>query len=143
VEWVAIADRLTPERSYWLSTVGRNGAPHVTPVWGVVVEQTWHCYSERHTVKARNLQLNPRVAVHLGDGDDVVIVHGSVVELGRPQARPDVIAAFDAKYTRPDDVPFLPSADPDFDVLYALEPTSAMVWRLEDYEGSQQRWHAT
>ena len=39
-----------------------------------------------------------------------------------------------------EDRPFLPDADPDFDVVYAIRPRSAMMWRLPDYEGSQRRW---
>jgi hypothetical protein len=34
---------------------------------------------------------------------------------------------------------YLPDADPDFDVVYAIRPRSAMMWRLADYEGSQRR----
>jgi len=35
---------------------------------------------------------------------------------------------------------YLPGADPDFDVVYAIRPRSAMAWRLEDYAASQRRW---
>ena len=49
------AERLAAERDFWLSTVARGGGPHVAPVWGVVVDDVWFCYSERRTVKGRNL----------------------------------------------------------------------------------------
>jgi hypothetical protein len=52
------------------------------------------------------------------------------------------VAALAAKYTRPLDRQYLPDADPGFDVVYAVEPASAMAWRLEDYESSQRRWSA-
>jgi hypothetical protein len=48
----------------------------------------------------------------------------------------------DAKYVDPGDRAFLPSGDPDFDVVYAIRPRKAMVWRLPDYSASQQRWSA-
>jgi hypothetical protein len=35
---------------------------------------------------------------------------------------------------------YLPDADPDFDVVYAIRPQSAITWRLADYETSQRRW---
>jgi hypothetical protein len=40
------------------------------------------------------------------------------------------------------DQQYLPDHDPDFDVVYALRPRSAMVWRLDDYAASQRRWLA-
>jgi Pyridoxamine 5'-phosphate oxidase len=141
--WEVIAARLAPERSYWLCTVALDGAPHVTPVWGVVVRVVWHFYSERSTVKARNLAADPRVALHLESGEDVLIVRGRVEDLGQPSSRPEVVAAFEAKYTRPADLRYLPLADPAYDVVYALHPESAALWRLDDYERSQQRWRRT
>jgi hypothetical protein len=51
-----------------------------------------------------------------------------------------VVAALSAKYTGEDDRQYLPGADPDFDVIYAISPQSAMMWRLADYEASQRRW---
>ena len=48
--------------------------------------------------------------------------------------------ALSAKYTGEGDRQYLPDADPDFDIVYAIRPQSAMMWRLADYEGSQRRW---
>jgi hypothetical protein len=48
--------------------------------------------------------------------------------------------ALAAKYTGEDDRQYLPDADPDFDVVYAISPQSAMMWRLADSEASQRRW---
>jgi PPOX class probable F420-dependent enzyme len=141
-QWDEIAQRLGPPRSYWLGTTGADGAPHVAPVWGAVVSGVLYLYSERRTVKARNVARDPRVVVHLGDGEDVVIVHGRLDDLGRPQARTDVVEALSAKYHRPGDAQYLPSADPEFDVLWALRPRKALLWRLDDYDHSQLRWHA-
>ena len=56
--------------------------PHVAPVWGVVVGDVLYVYTERSTVKARNLAVDARVAVHLESAEDVVIVHGEVEDLG-------------------------------------------------------------
>lgn len=140
IGWPRIAERLSGERSYWLCTVGRDGAPHVVPVWGVVVSDVWYGYSERRTVKAGNLRADPRVALHLDGGDDVLIVHGVLDDLGHPRTRPDILDAFARKYSRAEDRPFLPSEDPAFDVLYALSPLRAVRWRLDDYDNTQARW---
>ncbi len=138
--WPEVAARLAAPRNYWLGTTTPSGAPHAAPVWGAVVDQTLYLYSERGTVKARNIAADPRVVVHLESGDDVVIVRGTAEDLGRPGGVPGVVAALAAKYTAPGDRQYLPDADPAVDVVYAIRPRSAMAWRLDDYDASQRRW---
>jgi hypothetical protein len=82
--------RLASARTYWLSTVGRNGGPHAVPVWGAAIDGTLYLYSERRTAKARNLAADPRVVLHLESGDDVVIVHGALDDVGQPSDQPAV-----------------------------------------------------
>jgi seryl-tRNA(Sec) selenium transferase len=106
----------------------------------VVTGDTLYLYSERRTVKARNLAADPRVVVHLESGEDVVIVQGTAEDQGAPADVPDVVAALSAKYNGEGDQQYLPDADPDFDVVYAITPQSAMIWRLADYKASQRRW---
>jgi hypothetical protein len=142
LSWPEVAARLAGARNYWLSTTTPTGAPHAVPVWGVVVGDTLYLYGERRTVKARNLAADPRAVVHLESGDDVMIVRGTAEDLGTPAQVPHVVAALSAKYASPADRQYLPDADPDFDVVYALRPQSAMTWRLADYEASQRRWTA-
>jgi hypothetical protein len=140
--WAEVAARLAAARNYWLCSTTQAGAPHAAPVWGVVTSQVLYLYSERRTVKARNLAADPRVVVHLESGDDVVIVRGTATDLGAPARLPAVVAALSAKYTGAGDRRYLPEADPDFDVVYAISPQSAMTWHLSDYEASQRRWAA-
>ncbi len=142
LSWPDVAARLATARNYWLCTTMPSGAPHAAPVWGVVTDGTLYLYSERHTVKARNLAADPRVVVHLESGEDVLIVRGTAEDAGTPAQVPHVVAALAAKYTSEDDQRYLPGTDPDFDVVYAIGPQSAMMWRLADYEGSQRRWTA-
>jgi hypothetical protein len=54
-----------------------------------------------------------------------------------------VVAALAEKYSRPEDRPYLPEADPSFDVVYAVQPLSALAWRMDDYDDSQRRWAAS
>jgi hypothetical protein len=138
--WPEIAERLAPARNYWLHTTAESGHPHVTPVWGALVGEDLYHYSERSTVKARNLRTDPRVAVHLESGADVVIVYGSLTDLGSPATFPEVVDAFAAKYDAPAEQPFLPGSNPTFDVLYRLVARTALLWSLPDSEGSTRRW---
>ncbi len=84
LSWAEVAARLAPARNYWLCTTTPWGAPHAAPVWGVVTGGILYVYSERRTVKARNLATDPRVLVHLESGEDVVIVRGAAADLGAP-----------------------------------------------------------
>jgi PPOX class probable F420-dependent enzyme len=138
--WAEVSGRLSEARTYWLGTTTPSGAPHAAPVWGVVTGQTLYLYSERSTVKARNLAIDPRVVIHLESGEDVLIVHGAAEDLGTPAEVPSVVAALAEKYTRPEDRQYLPDADPAFDVVYAVRPRLAIAWRLDDYADSQRRW---
>jgi Pyridoxamine 5'-phosphate oxidase len=140
VSWPEVAARLAAARSYWLCTTMPTGAPHAAPVWGVVLNHTLYLYTERRTVKARNLAADPRAVVHLESAQDVVIVRGTAEDLGTPAQVPEVVAALSAKYAGTADRQYLPDADPDFDIVYVLRPQSAMMWRLADYESSQRRW---
>jgi len=142
LSWSEVAARLAPARTYWLNTTSPSGAPHAAPVSGAVLGDTLCLYSERRTRKARNLAADPRLVVHLESGDDVVIVLGTAEDLGNPAQVPDLVAALAAKYTRPADRQYLPDADPDFDVVYAIKPRTAMLWQLPEYETSQRRWIA-
>jgi hypothetical protein len=138
--WADILEQLAPARHYWLATTGRDGAPHTVPVWGVVVDGELHLYSERHTVKARNLAADPRAVVHLESADRVLIVRGSMTDLGTPGDCPEVVTALDAKYPSDVDRPYLPSADPSFDIVWRLSATDAMCWDIDAYETSHRRW---
>jgi hypothetical protein len=111
-------------------------------VWGAVVSRDLYFFSERRTVKARHVAANPHVAVHLESAEDVVIVQGMLSDLGIPREYSDVMRALDAKYASPEDARYLPTADPDFDVLWRLRPHRAMLWRLDQYDASQARWQA-
>lgn len=143
LEWTEIASRLADAKNYWLHTTSLTGAPNAVPVWGVTVEDVLYFYTERTTIKARNLAHDSRVVIHLESGADVVIVHGQLVDRGRPSSHPVVVEAFDVKYHLPDERPFVPSSDPAFDVLYSLLPRRALTWSLPDTEASTRRWTAS
>lgn len=87
LEWAEIAARLASARSYWLVTASERGVPHATPVWGAVLDGVLYLYTDRQSVKARNLAENPRLVVHLESGEDVLIVHGTAEDAGHPAKR--------------------------------------------------------
>jgi nitroimidazol reductase NimA-like FMN-containing flavoprotein (pyridoxamine 5'-phosphate oxidase superfamily) len=139
--WLEIANRLSDPPNYWLVTVTPTGAPHTVPVWGVVADGDFYMYSERSTIKARNIAANDRVALHLESGADVLIVYGKAVELIDGAAVVRVCEAFAGKYTAASEIEWLPTNDPGT-ILWQLEPASAQAWELSDMDGSQRRWKA-
>lgn len=144
--WLEVANRLAPHRNYWLATRDAHGAPHAAPVWGVVHDTTLYSFSTRASRKAQNLARDARAVVHLESGDHVLIVHGTMEDIGDPALRSDVVGAFARKYDEPGDAAYLPavtSADeapyrPD--VLYRLVPQRVLMWSMDDFDGSQARW---
>lgn len=74
--WDFVATQMTAARHYWISTVYSDGRPHVVPVWGIWSANRFHFEGGLHTAWAKNLARNPQIAVHLPDGEKVVIIHG-------------------------------------------------------------------
>lgn len=140
--WGAVAAKLSPARNFWLGTVDSDGGPHAAPVWAVVAGDVVYFFGERRSKKFRNIAGNPKIVLHLESGDEVVIVRGTAVDLGRPVGFPAVVEAFAAKYTEPDDEQWLPHVDPTVDVLARLEPAAALLWAGADFDASQRRWSA-
>ncbi|MBI5291155.1 MAG: pyridoxamine 5'-phosphate oxidase family protein [Chloroflexi bacterium] len=89
------AERLSSQRNIWVATVRPDGRPHLAPVWFVAEGKALYFVTDPKSVKARNLQRNPKVAVSLEDGDAPYIVEGLAVVV-EPSA--EVIALFKHKY---------------------------------------------
>ncbi|MGC8509799.1 MAG: pyridoxamine 5'-phosphate oxidase family protein [Acidimicrobiales bacterium] len=143
VAWDDVAARLAAAPRYWLHTTNRDGSPHPSPVWGVVHADDFYWFTSRSTRKARNLERDPRMSVHLESAHHVVIVHGDVVDLGDPRRQRAVLEALDAKYAAPGEEEYLPSHNDQYDVLFRVVPRGALLWDLDDFESSQRRWRDT
>jgi PPOX class probable F420-dependent enzyme len=84
-----------------LATVGRNGAPQVTPVWVDYDGTHVRVNTARGRVKDKNLQSDPKVALSVQDPDNpyrYVQVRGRVVEMTEKDADAH-IDALSKKYT--------------------------------------------
>ncbi len=83
--WAEVARVLSESEMFWLSTVRRDGRPHVTPLPGIWADgRTYFCVGS-HEQKAKNLEFNPRCVLAAGAnqfraGLDVV-VEGTVVRV--------------------------------------------------------------
>ena len=88
-------DRLESAQNVWIATVRPGGRPHLVPVWFVVDAGRWYVCTAPDSVKARNLQANPHVALALEDGSDPYVVEG---EAGPVEPTPGVVRKFKEKY---------------------------------------------
>jgi PPOX class probable F420-dependent enzyme len=93
-------ERLREEKIAWLTTVRRDGQPQSSPVWFLWRDGEIVVYSKPTTQKVRNVQANPKVAVHLrdiDDGSDVISMEGeATIDDRYPQA--SAIPAYVEKY---------------------------------------------
>src|SRR5215475_14373659 len=83
--WAEVADVLARSEMFWLSTVRRDGRPHVTPLPAVWLDGVLHFCTGEAEQKAVNLAHDPRCLLttgtnHLRSGLDV-IVEGEAVRV--------------------------------------------------------------
>jgi len=82
--------RLRGELAIWLATAGRDGRPHVVPVWFWWDGDSFLVYSMPGQ-KVRDIEANPKVQLHLNsdpEGEDVLRFDGTARIAG------DQIAAY-------------------------------------------------
>mgnify|MGYP001604736294 CR=1 FL=1 len=132
--WNRVDKRMATAHNYWVGTTRPDGRPHVMPVWGVWVDQTFFFGTDRGSRKGRNLAANPALVVHLESGDDVVILEGVAEQVTDRAPLAAVDDAYFAKYR-------MRLLDHPGDVgIYALEPGVAFAWQERDFNRSATRW---
>ena len=142
LSWSWAEERLERAIVYWLATTGIDGAPHLIPIWGAWVDGRW--YVEGGPTRwQRNLRENPRMAIHIEVGDEVVIVEGAATELVAPAAPlSDAILAGFAKYKAAKD--YEASADNWTEGgLWELRPVKAFAWSVFPHDMTRFRFERT
>ncbi len=76
--WAEVVDVLSQSEIFWLSTVRRDGRPHVTPLPAIWLDGTLHFCAGADEQKTKNLDSNPRCILTTGtntlrSGLDVVV----------------------------------------------------------------------
>jgi general stress protein 26 len=84
-EWSEVDAILDGSSLFWLSTVRRDGRPHVTPLPGVWLDGVLHFCTGEGEQKHRNLSADPRCALTTGTADQHVgtdvVVEGTAVRV--------------------------------------------------------------
>jgi general stress protein 26 len=76
--WAEVVEVLASSEMFWLSTVRRDGRPHVTPLPAIWLDGVLHFCTGPGEQKAKNLRANPRCILTTGtnqfrSGLDVVV----------------------------------------------------------------------
>jgi len=128
-------ERLGKSRSYWICTARPDGRPHSIPVWGFWMDGQLYFGTGRASRKARNLAHNPAVSIHLESGDDVVILEGTVVEVG--PAEKSTLKKIDSASRAKYQMPLMVSPET---VLYSVRPQRVLAWTEKDFPNNATRW---
>lgn len=78
LSWGDVEQRLERATVYWIASTRPDGRPHVIPRDGMWLDGGLYYGGSPETVHFRNITRNPRVAVHIGDGQEAIIVEGQV-----------------------------------------------------------------
>lgn len=96
--WTWAEERLQRARNYWIATTRPNGAPHCRS-WGVwLADGSWFSTG---SLARFNLAVDPRITVHLEDGQEVVLVEGVAGAEADPPSVEAMCDAYGPKYDYP------------------------------------------
>jgi PPOX class probable F420-dependent enzyme len=101
IPWRTVDLVLQATRSIWIASVRPDGRAHAMPVWFWWDGRDVWFITQRSTQKARNLAHRPWVVVHVGDGDDVVILEGRVEIVADREQLARIDAGYREKYVDP------------------------------------------
>jgi nitroimidazol reductase NimA-like FMN-containing flavoprotein (pyridoxamine 5'-phosphate oxidase superfamily) len=149
--WEQTERALAEAELYWLTTVRKDGRPHVTPLVGVFHDGAMHFCTGIGEQKARNLEHSNRVALTTGTntwarGLDVV-VEGTAVRITDEEALRRAADAYLAKYGEAwrfevADGAFRHSSE-DPAPLFRIEPSKVLAFAKDPHAQTTYRFAAT
>jgi hypothetical protein len=133
--WSWARQRLETSHNYWLATTRPDHHPHVMPLWGIWIDESFAFSTGRLSVKARNLRANPWCVVITEDPAEPVIVEGVAKLVDDAHLLRQICDAYATKYG---------AAPPDTTQgpLYLLAPARVfgLIEQAEEFAGSATRW---
>lgn len=131
--WSWAVERLTTSHDYWVATVGADGAPAVSPVWGAWIDDALWFSCSPGSRKARNLAGNARCTLTTDNALEPVIVEGRAVLAMAGVS--DFTATTNEKYDATNTVEFFAENH-----LYRVAPETVFGLIEGDFPGSPTRW---
>jgi nitroimidazol reductase NimA-like FMN-containing flavoprotein (pyridoxamine 5'-phosphate oxidase superfamily) len=132
--WSWAVERLTKARNYFISTTREDGRPHLMPVWGVWLDDSFFFSTGPDSRKAKNLAVNNFCAISPEGADEAVIVEGTAAQLTDPSLVKRVLEAYNKKYKW--------NMDGSEGPIYSVRPRIAFGFDINDglFIGSATRW---
>lgn len=132
--WTFVAEKMSDDRTFWVTTIRPDGRPHARPTWGVWVDDTFHCGGGERTRWVRNLSHNSAITVHRESGEEVIIIEGEAVRIDEETADATLIErlddAYDAKYGIRHGTPFF-AVRADLVLAWSEYPADATRWTFD------------
>jgi predicted pyridoxine 5'-phosphate oxidase superfamily flavin-nucleotide-binding protein len=146
--WAEVVDVLSKSEMFWLSTVRRDGRPHVTPLPAIWLDGALHFCTGDAEQKARNLESNPGCILTTGtnqlrSGLDIV-VEGTAARV-TDQARLQRLAAlWKSKLDWQFEVADGAFRDPDGrrGLVFGVAPTKVLSFGKAPYSQTRYRFTA-
>lgn len=146
--WAEVVDVLSKSEMFWLSTVRRDGQPHVTPLPAIWLDGALHFCTGAAEQKAKNLESDPRCILTTGtnqfrSGLDVV-VEGAAVRVTDEAQLQRLAAMWKSKIDWTFEVADGAFHDPDdggLAVVFGVTPTKVLSFgKGEPYSQTRYRF---
>lgn len=146
--WAEVVDVLAKSEMFWLSTVRRDGRPHVTPLPAIWLDGTLHFCAGAAEQKAKNLESDPRCILTTGtnqlrSGLDVV-VEGAAARVTDQAQLHRLAAMWKSKLDWPFEVgdgAFRDGAG-RLGLVFGVTPTKVLSFSKGDYSQTRYRFSA-
>lgn len=146
--WAVVVEVLTTSEMFWLSTVRRDGRPHVTPLPAIWLDGALHFCAGSAEQKARNLASDPRCVLTTGtnqlrSGLDVA-VEGTAVRVTGDAQLQRLAAIWKSKLDWSFEVADGAFRDPDGRVglVFAVAPAKVLSFGKDPYRQTRYRFMA-
>ena len=144
--WTEVAGVLSATEMFWLSTVRRDGRPHVTPLPAIWLGGTLHFCAGSREQKAKNLQANPGCVLAAGAnqfraGLDAV-VEGTAVLVTDPARLQQLAALWKARLGWDFEVTGGGFRDPAgrLGLVYGVTPAKVLAFGKNPYSQTRYRF---
>ena len=139
IPWSKVDLPLRSHRSIWISTTRPDGRPHAVPVWYWWDGRAVYFATQRNAQKARHLARTPWAVVHLGDGDDVIILEGAVEEISDLALLAQINVHYMQKYVDPHSGAQATISNAG-DAVYCVRVERVMTWEY-GVVSTHTDWH--
>jgi PPOX class probable F420-dependent enzyme len=134
--WSWAHERLQSSRNYWVCTTRPDGRPHAMAVWGALVGNDLYFSTADGSVKARNLDGDPRCTICTERADEAVVLEGRAERAKDRGAMEKFAERYRAKYDFPLDLEAPPGP------IWLVKPAKvfAFIEHESQFSRTATRW---